>query len=253
MEKIKEKYPNINKRVEHDTKKKIEELMKRDDLKANELFKEMITLYESKNNDLSNLPNFDNDINELSTVLCYISSIFNNIKNKTVLHLQDIEKSYEEDRKISRLNIENEFREQVETVINEKNAAINEYTLIVKKTEDLLSETQKLRTECDRLSTELAKSSDLNTSYKEQINSLKEHNKMLEEKLSSNSNGEDIEDLKKQHSMEILELKFNYQNQINTIQNNLYNEINLLKDKLNEEKDKYSNLNTQYIELKHKK
>ena len=253
MEKIKEKYPNINKRVEHDTKKKIEELMERDDLKANDLFKEMIKLYESNKNDSSNLPNFDNDIQELSTVLCYISSIFNNIKNKTTLHLQDIEKAYEEERKISRLNIEDEFREQVETVINEKNAAINEYTLIAKKTEDLLSETKKLRTECDRLSSELAKSSDLNTSYKEQVNSLKEHNKMLEEKLNSNSNSEDIKELKKQHSMEILELKINYQNEINTLQNNLYSEINLLKDKLNEEKDRYSDLNAQYLELKHKK
>lgn len=248
-----EKNPNINKRVSPETKNKIEEIIERDNIQAKDLFALMINLYEKQNGKDVNLPNYEKDIDDLSLALDCISNIYSNIVSKTKLHINKTVESYELSKDSIRAELENEFKGQLESVLNERNQALREYDSIAKEAELILKDSKALREECENLKKELSNLKESNNIYQEKISSLQDKNSLLEERVSNQTSLTDIENLKKEHSMEIMSLKLEKEKEINKIQEEKQKEINSLRDKLAEENNKYNELHSAYLELKYKK
>lgn len=248
-----EKNPNLNKRVSIETKNKFEEIIERDNIQAKDLFALMINLYEKQNGQDSNLPNYGKDIDELSLALECISNIYLNIVSKTKLHINKTVESYESSKEIIKTELENEFKGQLESLLNERNQALREYDSIAKEAELILKDSKALREECENLKKELSNLKESNNIYQEKISSLQDKNALLEEKLSNQTSLTDIENLKKEHSIEFMSLKLEKEKEINKIQEEKQKEINSLRDKLAEESNRYNELHSDYLELKYKK
>lgn len=242
--------PNLNKRVSMETKLKIEEILKRDDITAKDLFKKMVTLYEDNQLSSDNLPNFAIELENLALALTHISNTYSNIVSKTNLHIGSLSSNYEE--KIN--NIELSIAEKYQNIINklesEKTSLQEEYDMISKEASLLINESKELRKNNVDLQNRISQNEELLSQYKIQISTLNENNQILNERLTLSTSKDDIENIKKEHSMEILTLNYKHQEELNKIKEEHQKEVIRLKDMIAAEKDKQALLYSQYIETK---
>lgn len=227
----KEPKVNINMRVKESLKNKIKDTLDSEDKTPDELFSQMYIAYLKEQAVNNGEADYSSDIMELSSVVNRVSTIFQNMVEKTYMQNSILRENFASELNLTKADMEKKYAEDIAKLTKERDAIQKEYNLIAEQAEALLKDTKKLKEAASSLRETNAKNEELIKTYKEQIENLKENNNSLKERVNNSIDKSMIEKEEIKKEKELLEKDKYYQNTINSMQDK-YNELQLKYTKL---------------------
>lgn len=227
----KESKVNINMRVRESLKNKIKDTLENDSKTPDELFSQMFTAYLKEQAVSKGEADYSSDITELNGVINRISTIFQNMIEKTYMQNSILRENFASELNLTKSEMETRYEEDISKLKKERDILKKEYDLITEQAKALLTDTKKLKETASSLKETNNKNEELIKTYKEQIDNLKNTNEELKEKIKNSIDSSLLEREEIKKEKELLEKDRYYQNTINTMQDK-YNELQLKYTKL---------------------
>lgn len=232
---IKETKVNINMRVKESLKNKIKNTLESESKTPDELFSQMFVAYLKEQATTKGEADYSSDIQELNSVISRVSTIFQNMIEKTYMQNSISKDAMLLEMENTKKDITNKYENEISILKKERDSLKKEYDMITEQASALISDTKKLKEMSNSLKETNLKNEELLKTYKEQIASLKESNEQLKNQIK---NSIDISLLEKEEIKKdkaLLEKDKHYQEIINSMQEN-YKELQLKYTKLIEDK-----------------
>lgn len=227
----KEAKVNINMRVKESLRNKIKDTLDSEEKTPDELFSKMYIAYLKEQAVDKGEADYSNDITELNSVINRVSTIFQNIVEKTYMQNSILRDNFSNEINLTKSKLEEKYETDIEKIKKERDNIKKEYDLISSQAEALIKDTRKLKETASSLKETNLKNEELLKTYREQINNLKEHNNSLKEKLENSVDLYKLEKEEIKKEKELLEKDRYYQSIISNMQDS-YNELQIKYTKL---------------------
>lgn len=213
----KEQRLNINVRIKESLRDKIKAQMEIDKKNPDEFFSEMFLAYLKDNSVNSGDIDYSKDLEELNVVIKRTTTIFQNIVEKNYMHNVSLQESFDKEIKQLQTTMTSEYEKKISKLEQDLDKANKEYDLISEQAHGLIKDSRELKENLTLLKNSNEKNEELLETYKEQIDSLKKENKLLESKLKNSIDSSLLDKLQIENEKKLLEQEKTHQENIAAI------------------------------------